>query len=65
MGWLGLEPRTNTLKGYCSTIELPTRRLLKEEQKTMHEGARLRKEFLRIFHHPSDSSPHFQSFQDC
>src|SRR6186997_3111577 len=24
VGWLGLEPRTNTLKGYCSTIELPT-----------------------------------------
>ena len=25
MGWEGLEPSTNTLKGYCSTIELPTR----------------------------------------
>ena len=25
MGWLGLEPRTNALKGRCSTIELPTR----------------------------------------
>ena len=24
MGWLGLEPRTNALKGRCSTIELPT-----------------------------------------
>jgi hypothetical protein len=25
VGWLGLEPRTNALKGRCSTIELPTR----------------------------------------
>ena len=24
VGWLGLEPRTNALKGRCSTIELPT-----------------------------------------
>ncbi len=24
VGWLGLEPRTNALKGHCSTIELPT-----------------------------------------
>lgn len=27
VGWLGLEPRTNGLKGRCSTIELPTHRL--------------------------------------
>ena len=26
MGWVGLEPTTNALKGRCSTIELPTRR---------------------------------------
>jgi hypothetical protein len=26
VGWLGLEPRTNALKGRCSTIELPTRK---------------------------------------
>ncbi len=25
MGWVGLEPTTNALKGHCSTIELPTR----------------------------------------
>ena len=25
MGWEGLEPSTNALKGRCSTIELPTR----------------------------------------
>jgi hypothetical protein len=25
MGWVGLEPTTNALKGRCSTIELPTR----------------------------------------
>ena len=25
VGWVGLEPTTNSLKGYCSTIELPTR----------------------------------------
>jgi hypothetical protein len=25
MGWAGLEPATNALKGRCSTIELPTR----------------------------------------
>jgi hypothetical protein len=27
MGWVGLEPTTNALKGRCSTIELPTRAL--------------------------------------
>jgi hypothetical protein len=26
MGWVGLEPTTNALKGRCSTIELPTRK---------------------------------------
>lgn len=26
MGWEGLEPSTNALKGRCSTIELPTRK---------------------------------------
>ena len=26
MGWVGLEPTTNALKGRCSTIELPTPR---------------------------------------
>ena len=25
VGWAGLEPATNALKGRCSTIELPTR----------------------------------------
>ena len=25
VGWVGLEPTTNALKGRCSTIELPTR----------------------------------------
>ena len=25
VGWAGLEPATNGLKGRCSTIELPTR----------------------------------------
>jgi hypothetical protein len=25
MGWVGLEPTTNALKGRCSTVELPTR----------------------------------------
>lgn len=25
VGWEGLEPSTNALKGRCSTIELPTR----------------------------------------
>ncbi len=24
LGWVGLEPTTNALKGRCSTIELPT-----------------------------------------
>jgi hypothetical protein len=24
VGWVGLEPTTNALKGRCSTIELPT-----------------------------------------
>ena len=27
MGWVGLEPTTNALKGRCSTIELPTQSL--------------------------------------
>ena len=27
VGWVGLEPTTNALKGRCSTIELPTRLL--------------------------------------
>jgi hypothetical protein len=27
MGWVGLEPTTNALKGRCSTIELPTLKL--------------------------------------
>ena len=26
MGWVGLEPTANALKGRCSTIELPTRK---------------------------------------
>ena len=26
VGWVGLEPTTNALKGHCSTIELPTPR---------------------------------------
>ncbi len=26
VGWVGLEPTTNALKGRCSTIELPTRK---------------------------------------
>ena len=26
LGWEGLEPSTNALKGRCSTIELPTRK---------------------------------------
>ena len=26
VGWVGLEPTTNALKGRCSTIELPTPR---------------------------------------
>jgi hypothetical protein len=25
VGWVGLEPTTNALKGRCSTVELPTR----------------------------------------
>ena len=32
VGWVGLEPTTNALKGRCSTIELPTRNL--EDQST-------------------------------
>jgi hypothetical protein len=28
MGWAGLEPAANALKGRCSTIELPTQLLL-------------------------------------
>ena len=34
MGWLGLEPRTNALKGRCSTIELPTRQETSSESIT-------------------------------
>ena len=28
VGWVGLEPTTNALKGRCSTIELPTRKAI-------------------------------------
>jgi hypothetical protein len=31
LGWVGLEPTTNALKGRCSTIELPTRREVSSE----------------------------------
>ncbi len=30
VGWEGLEPSTNALKGHCSTIELPTRNVENE-----------------------------------
>jgi hypothetical protein len=30
LGWVGLEPTTNALKGRCSTIELPTRQETRE-----------------------------------
>ena len=32
LGWVGLEPTTNALKGRCSTIELPTRKLRSSPQ---------------------------------
>jgi hypothetical protein len=31
LGWVGLEPTTNALKGRCSTIELPTRQKGREQ----------------------------------
>jgi hypothetical protein len=31
LGWVGLEPTTNALKGRCSTIELPTRQEMSRE----------------------------------
>ncbi len=37
VGWVGLEPTTNALKGRCSTIELPTRR--SSEPKKLGSGA--------------------------
>jgi hypothetical protein len=41
MGWLGLEPRTNALKGRCSTIELPTRRaILSNQKRKLQAGVR-------------------------
>jgi hypothetical protein len=34
LGWVGLEPTTNALKGRCSTIELPTRQETSSESIT-------------------------------
>jgi hypothetical protein len=34
MGWVGLEPTTNALKGRCSTVELPTRQETSSESIT-------------------------------
>ena len=34
LGWVGLEPTTNALKGRCSTIELPTRNPRRFRMKT-------------------------------
>jgi hypothetical protein len=34
LGWVGLEPTTNALKGRCSTIELPTREEMSSESIT-------------------------------
>ena len=36
VGRLGLEPRTNALKGHCSTIELPSR--TRPENRTLPDG---------------------------
>jgi hypothetical protein len=36
MGRLGVEPRTNALKGRCSTIELPSR--TRPENRTLPDG---------------------------
>lgn len=36
VGWVGLEPTTNALKGRCSTIELPTRATYACAAQTLH-----------------------------
>src|SRR5581483_11794060 len=54
MGWAGLEPATNALKGRCSTIELPTRKeakggLTNAARKTMQADCCARKIFVAAF----------------
>jgi len=46
VGWVGLEPTTNALKGRCSTIELPTRRNLTPMLRMKTPSRRLRNERL-------------------
>jgi hypothetical protein len=36
VGWEGLEPSTNALKGRCSTIELPTRSPAPNQERELH-----------------------------
>jgi hypothetical protein len=45
VGWPGLEPGTNSLKGYCSTIELPT---LGRERRKLIEHFSRRKAFPEL-----------------
>ena len=53
MGWAGLEPATNALKGRCSTIELPTRAelfvlvQLVERRKPLHDREKIAQRILR------------------
>ena len=42
VGWVGLEPTTNALKGRCSTIELPTRKAISLRQKKKTSSRDLR-----------------------
>jgi hypothetical protein len=47
VGWEGLEPSTNALKGRCSTIELPTRSPAPNQERELHPSG------LSCAHQPS------------
>ena len=47
VGWVGLEPTTNALKGRCSTIELPTRLASLSFYAVSRASARNRRDSLR------------------
>ena len=48
VGWEGLEPSTNALKGRCSTIELPTRNAAQPRRELQPSGAVLRSPAIQV-----------------
>jgi hypothetical protein len=54
VGWVGLEPTTNALKGRCSTIELPTREEKHSGVATDKYQTVARPPFTRCFRSPAE-----------